>query len=157
MKTTFFSGCSSLEELKKKYKELALLHHPDRGGDTRTMQLLNEEYSKIIKSSNFEFKNEEEREDYLIYPDVINKLVVLEGLIIEVIGRWVWVSGNTFTHREALKEIGLNYARKKQMWYYRPPHEKCENHKTMDIDAIRKKYGSDIISGKTKEERVLTT
>ena len=28
----YFENISSLEQLKKRYKEHALLHHPDRGG-----------------------------------------------------------------------------------------------------------------------------
>jgi hypothetical protein len=156
MKTQFFNGCTTIEEVKKRYKELAVLHHPDKGGDLRTMQELNAEYQRIIKSNQFEFKTEEEREDCLIYPDVINKLILIDGIIIEIIGRWVWVSGNTYAHRAELKEIGLFFAPKKMMWYYRPPHEKSPNHKPMDIEKIRAKYGSDLIETKKESKRELT-
>ena len=38
-KATYFLNVNSLEELKKRYKELALKHHPDRkGGSTAIMQ-----------------------------------------------------------------------------------------------------------------------
>ena len=50
MKTQYFQGCSSLDEVKRKYKELALKHHPDRGGDTRIMQAVNNEYDAIKKN-----------------------------------------------------------------------------------------------------------
>lgn len=153
MKTQFFIDCTTIEEVKKRYKELAILHHPDKGGDLRTMQELNAEYQRIIKSNQFEFKTEEEREDCLIYPDVINKLILIEGIIIEIIGRWVWVSGNTYPHRAELKEIGLLFAPKKMMWYYRPPHEKCTNHKPLHIDLIRAKYGSDLIETKKESKK----
>jgi len=156
MKAEFFKGCNSLEEVKKRYKELAVLHHPDKGGDLLTMQELSEEYQRVIKSNQFEFKSEEEREDYLIYPDVINKLILIDGLIIEIVGRWVWVSGNTYPFRKELKEIGLFFAPKKLMWYYRPPHEKSANHKPMDMETIRAKYGSDLVEDKKEKNRKLT-
>ena len=40
----YFSGISNLDDLKREYKRLALANHPDRGGDTATMQLINAEY-----------------------------------------------------------------------------------------------------------------
>ena len=40
----YFSGVNSLEALKREYKRLALENHPDRGGDTATMQEINSEY-----------------------------------------------------------------------------------------------------------------
>lgn len=160
MKTQFFYDCTTLDEVKKRYKELALKHHPDRGGDTRTMQLINAEYEKIIKGNRFEFKTEAEREENLIYPEIISQLVTLDGIIIEIIFKWVWVSGNTKQHRKRLKEIGLFYAPQKQMWYYRPASwQKIFNkHKPMDIDEIRMRYGSEYVDShdykaKEKEEK----
>ena len=42
MKANYFKDINSIEQLKKRYKELALKHHPDReGGDTATMQEIN--------------------------------------------------------------------------------------------------------------------
>lgn len=40
----YFDGICTLENLKKKYRELALANHPDMGGDTAVMQAINAEY-----------------------------------------------------------------------------------------------------------------
>lgn len=40
----YFAAINNLEELKREYKRLAMQHHPDRGGDTATMQAINAEY-----------------------------------------------------------------------------------------------------------------
>lgn len=40
----YFAGIKNLEELKREYKRLALANHPDRGGDTATMQAINADY-----------------------------------------------------------------------------------------------------------------
>lgn len=40
----YFAGISNLDDLKREYKRLALANHPDRGGDTATMQAINAEY-----------------------------------------------------------------------------------------------------------------
>ena len=40
----YFANCRTLDELKKEYRRLAMKHHPDHGGDTATMQAINNEY-----------------------------------------------------------------------------------------------------------------
>jgi hypothetical protein len=45
----YLNYCSTKEDVKAKFKELALQFHPDRGGDVREMQQLNVEYQYINK------------------------------------------------------------------------------------------------------------
>lgn len=45
----YFENISTLEELRKQYKELLKLHHPDNGGDLETMQEINAEYDRLFK------------------------------------------------------------------------------------------------------------
>ena len=44
----FFKNIKTLEELKKAYRDLALKHHPDRGGDVETMKAINNEYDALF-------------------------------------------------------------------------------------------------------------
>ncbi len=155
MKTKYFSDCFSLDEVKRKYKELAMRHHPDKGGDTATMQDINNEYESICKNPRFDFakQSHQNQQDFIKYPDIINQIISLDGIIIEMIGNWLWLSGNTYPHRSRLKEIGFFFAPKKTMWYYRPEEYKFhKNCKPIDIDFIRIKYGSDTINTKKKNK-----
>lgn len=150
MKTThYFKDCKTLNEIKKHYKVLALRHHPDRpGGDKNVMQEINGEYHRIIKDP-FWTKDQqttEEQQDSLKYPEIINKIINLD-LVIEVIGNWIWLSGNTWKYKGKLKEVGFVYSSQKKMWYWRPTAWKSTNHEPWSISAIRKRYGSDIIHG----------
>lgn len=147
MKTKYFIDCNSIEQVKRRFKELAFVHHPDKGGDTATMQEINKQYAEIIRNPHFkgEKQTEEEKEESLRYPEIINQLINLNGLVIELIGDWIWLSGNTYAHRQSLKEIGFFYAPKKMMWYYRPSEYKSSNKTPLSIDDIRRKYGSDIL------------
>lgn len=150
MKTTFFINCQSLDEVKKRYKELALKYHPDRGGSTETMQQINAEYQNIIKNPifNFSSQTEQQQKDFVIYPEIIDQIVGFEGIVIELIGNWIWISGNTYPYRQQLKQIGFYFAPKKVMWYYRPEDYKCSNASPKPIETIRAKYGSEVIERK---------
>ena len=156
MKTNYFSNCKSLEEVKKHYKNLAFIHHPDRGGETERMQQINAEYESIMKNPSFAFSNqsEEEQAEFIKYPEIINQIIGLNGIVIELIGNWIWLSGNTYPHREQLKKIGFYFASKKVMWYYRPEDYKSSNTKPKSIEEIKLKYGVDVIDNR-KESYVL--
>lgn len=45
-------GCSPFEtdeQIRLKYRELARLHHPDRGGNPETMRVINEAWERVTK------------------------------------------------------------------------------------------------------------
>jgi len=44
----YFTDCKTLDKLKKEYRRLAMLHHPDVGGDTATMQAINAEFDSLF-------------------------------------------------------------------------------------------------------------
>ena len=46
---TYFQNIHSLADLKKEYRRLAMLHHPDKGGDTALMQQVNTEFRKLFE------------------------------------------------------------------------------------------------------------
>lgn len=50
---SYFEGCTSKEQCKDRYRELAMQHHPDKGGDVETMKQVNIQYKKIIHSGLF--------------------------------------------------------------------------------------------------------
>lgn len=44
----YFTNCKNLEELKKEFRRLAMIHHPDRGGDQEIMKEINNEYDAVF-------------------------------------------------------------------------------------------------------------
>ncbi len=147
MKSQFFFKCRTLREVKQKYKELAMRHHPDKkGGNTQTMQEINFEYELIINNPFFNFsgQSEAEKESYLKFPEIINKVINLD-LVLEICGQWLWISGNTYAHREYLRKNGFYYARNKQVWYWRPQEYSSKNRTPLEMEKIRALYGSDTV------------
>lgn len=142
----YFNQCRTLREVKQKFKDLAMKHHPDRGGHNKTMQAINLEYSLIINNPFFNFsgQSESEKEAYIKFPEIIGKIINLE-LIIEICGQWIWISGNTYKYREYLKNNGFYFAKNKQVWYWRPADQGSTNRKPISMDRIRSLYGSDTV------------
>lgn len=147
MKTQYFNDCKNLDDVKRRFKELALKHHPDRGGNTQIMQDINNEYEAIKKNPFFKFykEKEESQKDYVEFPDIINNIIGIKDITIELCGNWLWISGNTFKHRKELKQFGFLFADKKKLWYWRPNDYKSANRKPRSIEYIRSKYGSDTL------------
>jgi DnaJ family protein A protein 2 len=56
---------ASLEEIKKSYRRLALLHHPDRGGDTEKFKKISQAYEVLSdnqKRQNYDINGTEEED-----------------------------------------------------------------------------------------------
>jgi len=144
-KQLFFIDCKNLDEVKHRYKNLALRYHPDReGGDKETMQAINLEYSLILSNPTFGFsqQSKQEQDETIIYPEIIDQIISFD-LNIEICGNWIWLTGNTFPYRKKLRSIGFYFAPRKKVWYWRPREYKSLNRNSMPMDYIRHKYGSE--------------
>ena len=141
--------CSSVDELKRVFRALALQNHPDRGGDLETMQEINVLYQKLLKNfdnstnaSGFTYHYDEQKENKLM--DLFLKIINLdlEGLIVEIIGSWLWVSGEkTFTFKKKLKELGLKWSKNKKSWYFHFDDYKKHHGKSFSLSEIRELWG----------------
>lgn len=150
----YFNECKTLPEIKAEFKRLAFLVHPDKGGSNAEMQILNSEYTfvcaKCLKEGNYTAEQVETEFNFNAeYQAVINSIIGLENIEIVLSGLWIWVTGETKKHREALKQAGLNYASKKIAWYFRPTGLKSSNRKPLDLGSISQKYGASKITGKS--------
>jgi hypothetical protein len=153
----YFKDCKTLEEVKALYRTLAMHHHPDRGGDVAIMQAINSEYAfacaKILKGENL---NEQDTESEILkaeqYREALEKIIHLDGLIIELVGAWIWVTGNTYPHRAKLKEADFMFAHKKIAWYFRAEEYKTNSRHQLTLEQIKTKYGSKDIGYSTNQK-----
>lgn len=114
----------TLEELKKAYHRLCLKLHPDVGGSDDEMKILNAEYEQLfervknvhVNKDGETYKKETQEE----FQWLIAELLKLDGIEIEIIGCFVWITGDTKPHRERLKTFGFRWHSKKKCWYKSP-------------------------------------
>jgi hypothetical protein len=144
-----FKGIEGINEAKKIYKQLAKKLHPDVGGSDELFKMLNSIYTNILEngiyfSNEFKFDLEIEK--------IISQILHYENILIEVVGSWVWVSGDTREIKEKLKELNFKWASKKKLWFYGEMKGRNPNEKSME--DIKSKYGFETV--KTKEKGKLT-
>ena len=135
-----------IDGLKKEYFKLAKKYHPDAGGTTIQFQNLQAEYEKLLKSllNGSTLSNEEKNNEIVIdkaIRDVIDSLINIEDINIELIGKWLWISGNTYPIRQTLKKSGLIFIKKegKPYWVYRGVESAGRGKSSME--DIKRKYG----------------
>jgi hypothetical protein len=143
-----FKGVEGINEAKKIYKTLAKKLHPDMvGGDTESFKILNAVYTDLIEHKIY-FSNDIKIDIEL--EKVISLILHFENIVIELVGAWIWVSGDTKEIKEKLKELGFKWASKKKMWYF--GEMKGRNPKEKSLDEIKAKYGSETLKSNEKRK-----
>lgn len=152
----YFDHLRTLSEVKAEYKRLVKINHPDVGGDTATMQAINAQYAEAVKriACNGEGRDRENaaKEVPLEFVAALSKIVALDGIEIDLVGAWLWVTGETYKHRAALKAAGYKWACKKLAWYWHPEWAAVERGSKKSLDEIKDKYGSSRLVGRAERK-----
>lgn len=158
----YFEGIKTIEDLKQKYKEFVKKLHPDlnKGKDTTKefveMKRQYEEKFNQVKNtfinSQGEYYEKENNEAPEEYAEIIEKLIVIEGLTIEIIGSWIWITGNTKDNKDYLKELGFKYSSNKKAWYFHTGAYRKRSKKKHTLSEIREMFDNT----KIKEQTQLT-
>ena len=147
-----FAQCQDVKEIKRLYRGLALQNHPDRGGDEETMKLINIAYFEALKyyDGTKQGKNEATGEDIFynynenLEKEVLEKFKIFAGkddLTVEILGSWIWITGDTRSHKEQLKEHGFKFSSLKSSWFWHVGKYRKRNGEASDLDGIRERYG----------------
>ena len=158
----FFKGFLTVEEIKIEYKRLARLHHPDLGGDLETMKALNNAYEAALKSCNGQKSSGSDgrqhtyRYDQIIENEIVEFIyafLALEtGLNADLIGVWVWITGDTKPHREELKALGCRWNPSRACWYFRPTSCAGSYGRGGSLEELAFKYGCVNVSVKVQSK-----
>lgn len=161
---TYFKNVQTLEELRKQYRDLLKKYHPDNeNGSEEITKAINTEYEKLFKilknrhdsrqqntrtgnttnnnESSYDNKKYDFAEDELLR-EMLQKVIFFSDITIEIIGNWIWISGNTYQYRKELKELGFKFAGQKKCWYWHSETFRKKSHRKLSMDDIRDYYGS---------------
>lgn len=151
----YFAGVETVEELRKRYKELLKKHHPDNGGNEETMKEINAEYDRLSAQMSRENKADGKSTTYdnkaedKAFREVLNQ-IIRYNMEIELIGRWIWCF-NCYAYKDRLKELGFRYAPKKRAWTWHFGEFSRYHKGETSIDDIRAKYGSQKVTRQSKQ------
>ena len=143
LKVLGLSGEVTSEQIKLSYKKACSKFHPDRNpAGLEIMKMINVAYEAL---KNYDGTATVSCEAAQYGDEVAQALNLISnfGLIIEICGAWVWVSGNTKDHKDELKTAGFKWASKKVCWYFRPSDVKrSRSFGSYSMEKIRATYGS---------------
>lgn len=150
------NGQYLLDNIKQIYRKLASTNHPDKGGDTETMQLINTafaEFCKYFETNTTLDINQDDSQGVNFW--FMQQLKAMQGVVIEVCGYWVWVTGNTYIYKGELHVLGFKYSSAKKAWYWSPTITVSNYRRgSKSLKKIRRDYGSQKIEG--EEPRFLS-
>lgn len=158
----YFKNVNSIQELKKQYKNLVKLYHPDLNATdtTKIMQEINAEYDTLFtkvknsftnaKGEIYEKQNEETLDEF---KNIINTIITFKDCRIEIIGSWIWVSGNTKYYKDILKSLNFKWIQNKKAWAYHKERFFKTTNKVYTLEELRKSFIS--VDIKTKEVKEL--
>lgn len=152
----WFKNVSSVEELRKQYRELLKKYHPDNaGGSVEATQKINAEYDRIFADlSKKEGADEEsctERENAAdeAFREVLKKIINYD-IEIQIIGDWIWCF-NSYQYRSQLKELNFQYAPKKRAWTWHAEPYRRHHKKEVPLSHIRAKYGCQTVRSQSRQ------
>ncbi len=135
------SGELTPQHIKSAYVSACKKYHPDiNPAGAEMMKVINAAFDVLRDYSGT--INDEQSEYGELFNDALNNILPLDGVVIEICGVWIWVTGDTRPHKDTLKQAGFKWASKKKAWHFRPEQYRSRSHGNTTLEQIREKYGS---------------
>lgn len=153
----YFTNIKTLEELRKEYKRLVKANHPDNGGSEEEIKIINTEYEKALKNlENADTTENAWKYDFTkdeLFREALNKVINLENVKIEIIGCWIWITGNTYNVKDILKAAGFKWCNNKKAWSWHAGERYFKKSKRkLSMDDLRGLYGYEEVETNKKRK-----
>lgn len=147
----WFKNVTTVEELRKEYRRLLKLYHPDNeNGSVEVTQEINAEYDLV-----FSILSEKEHADGQSYTQeeneqfkAIMKAIIGYNITIEIIGSWIWCF-DCYQYKDQLKTLGFTWCSKKKAWVWHNGQYRRHHKREIPLNDIRAKYGSQTVKNQS--------
>ena len=149
------AGNVTLDQAKKAYRQACAQYHPDRNpAGLEMMKAINTAWD-IVKnldwSETITVEDSQDNHYGESLNNALNAIIGIQDITIEICGAWVWLSGNTFPHKDIIKAAGFKWASKKKSWYFRPSEwSSTKARGNLSMDQIRERHGSTVVKAKAR-------
>lgn len=123
------------------------------------MQELNAEYNELFDKVKNSFVNadgklytKENSENINDFKNIINKIITFKDCKIEVIGTWIWATGNTKFYKEILKSLKFNWINNKKAWAYHTGRYFKKTRDKYTLDDLRNSFITVTVENKETEK-----
>ena len=152
----YFANCITVQEAKALFRKLAQKLHPDTGGNEEAFKtMLNEFHLFRPSEERYEGESTNFQKYSGSFAEAIERLIKIKikGIIIDVAGSWIWITGNTKEVKEEIKAAAgesykVSFSKKKMAWYFKPADSNYrKRHSTeYSIDEIKGMWGGERIN-----------
>lgn len=149
----WFNDVKTMEELRKRYRQLLKQYHPDNnGGNDEITKEINVEYDFVFAELSHENTDTEQGytyEENEQFKAVMNAIIGF-NITIEVIGSWVWCF-DCFSYKDKLKELGFTWCSKKKAWVWHSEPYRKHHKREIPLSQIKAKYGCQTVRNQYKQ------
>jgi hypothetical protein len=155
----FFELCHSVEEAKKRYRELLMQYHPDhtvQEGEAITKDIISQFNSFLKGFISHSFNSYYADKEWKPAPgaetpfqEILQKIINLDCEI-EIIGYWIYCF-NSKEVKDKLKELGFWFSGKHKAWIFSGKPKKNISSKET-LDEIRARKGSQKVEKEEQEK-----
>ena len=144
------------ESVFKAYRRKAKEYHPDLGGNLELMVLVNLAF-EVLEAIDFQWPTQDGEQARNSTPltetlsNLWNEIKHYRGIQGEVIGTWLWVSGDTYPIREYLKGLGFRFSHLKRAWYFHEGAYWKHSKNNFDMNDLRAMWGSEDLESEEAE------
>ena len=127
------------------FRQLAQKLHPDHGGNQADFVALVEQFQNFQSftwnnAGQAKWGTDYKPKDFTLSKEAMERLyqvIRYPDLVTEIIGTWVWVTGETRKYKDQLKELNFKWSPKKLAWnYHSEPWRKAYRY-NYSMDEIR--------------------
>ena len=139
----YFTDCECIEDVKKLYYDIAVKEQPfDSFSEYEAAYSRLKNTHRNVNGVIYESKKSSS-ETASDYAEIIDSIIHFVNCEVEIIGSWVWVSGNAWVYREILKDLGFRRNSNKNAWaYHDEPYRKRQG-RNVSMDDLRGKFSSE--------------
>ena len=125
------------------------------------MQVINDQYERLSKrliNGNTDFSESRKEYEQQVSEEIrqrLDRIIFIPGIEIEMIGSWIWITGNTFAVRETLKGEGFWFSHPKSAWYWHKGEYRKKNGKIQSMEEMRDFWGSQKIESENEKSNHL--